>query len=800
MADLSPYGDLPPAPWETDYWTDPVPVPADAAPLPDPAGVPAGPTPEPVTPSVDLGPSAPTAPYDATGAPVAGPSPDPGINPPLFETGLIDNPYAPPPLPEAAGAPPPFPYGAAPAAEVAPALSLPGGAPAGELAPASAFGPQLPPPVPAAPAPPGPPTIDVTSKDPFAGMSDAEAFAAARDLATTDGAAFDQLQRTREATKLAKAEADRFRAEDENLQKLKDNVEARRLADEKTQIQQDAITKDAIELSKRPIDRRRYFKNQSVIGNIAAAIATIAGGLASRGGGPNMGLDYLNKLIDDDINDQKADIENERGGIQARQNAVAQEFARTGNLYQAAETVRQATYLSVIAKLQAQQQNYDPRGQGYIEHGNYIQAARAKAAAAKEAARKTQFDENLKTIKADQDAARIKADKAKAKADQSLAWSRLGLDKKEFDYKKVHDREELDVRKAEAAATREAKRAERQHELSIGSLPRVQVDEKGVPVTNEKGVPVIETGELRQKDGSVFLAPDKEARKKLADQFVAASSINDIINQVLDIRERVGGESGIMNSDDLQRLQVLERRLGVLAKQGTEGMSSDADMENLRGSLGAKDISSFRERSAGLAEGRDNTTTAINKALRVANYTGPAITFPNPYTKGPEESSEDVADRVLLQKPAAGDGAKSERAVFAKEVASELSRAAAGLSPEEQKAFGRPILEDEMREHVGYDAKGKVGTSLSLTPAQQAVFNDVAAKFDPGATLEQQRAIADLRSSAVGDGDTALAARQRLQNVANKAHTPRLRQLALQALGDAINADVLSRGEPETVR
>lgn len=377
------------------------------------SGVAAEATPPPEAPPVEMGPQMPPAQDALAGT--------------MFDAGTAPPPPATAPVPFGAAldaSVPPMPYGS----------DAPSPPPAPPTESAAPFGPPLPPmPTqtpygwdPLAGSPFEAPHIQPGAEDPFAGVSDSTGYRDAQDLALNHPAAFAQLQADQFRRKQLKASADQIAADEANLGSLKAEQAARQRADAATQAKSDQIVTDAIALSKRPLDRGRWFRNQSTFGKIASVIAAVVGGLATRPGGPNMGLDFVTKHIDDDIADQKADIESERGGLQARQGAVAQEFARTGDLTRAAETVRLATYQATINKLQTEQQNFDPKGTSYLNYGRALQGMQSAAAGAHETMRKTIFDESYKTEQLTQ-AATVQAEARRHnKAEEALSWAREG--------------------------------------------------------------------------------------------------------------------------------------------------------------------------------------------------------------------------------------------------------------------------------------------------------------------------------------------------------------------------------------
>lgn len=151
------------------------------------------------------------------------------------------------------------------------------------------------------------------------------------------------------------------------------------------------------------------------------------------------------------------------------------------------------------------------------------------------------------------------------------------------------------------------------------------------------------------KDGKPFKARNAEVATKLTKQANAAREVADIIDEVIAIRNRSGGESKLWNSDDRQALDVLQNRLIILEKGGTEGMSSDEDMKKLAAAIGADDVSSFRSRSAGLEKGRERTVGFLNQTLRSNQYTGKPVTVPNRFNlpKAKLTAAEEISARAM---------------------------------------------------------------------------------------------------------------------------------------------------------
>lgn len=134
------------------------------------------------------------------------------------------------------------------------------------------------------------------------------------------------------------------------------------------------LAMDADELAKHPDDRST---GQKILGVIASIISGFAVGVQ---GGSNVGLDMIKRQIDQSVDARKF-------GLNLKRDAVGQMYAQSADQYRAAETQRVAAWGRTISQLQAEQQNYDPRGQAAKTIGDTIVGARQQQAQALQAYR-----------------------------------------------------------------------------------------------------------------------------------------------------------------------------------------------------------------------------------------------------------------------------------------------------------------------------------------------------------------------------------------------------------------------------
>jgi hypothetical protein len=378
------------------------------------------------------------------------------------------------------------------------------------------------------------------------------------------------------------------------------------------------------------IDPGRHMRNMSVPQSIASFLSVVVGGLVqARKGGPNIGLEMLDRAIDRDIAAQQANISNER-------NALA-DFERTGmTRIEAAEAYRIGSYKQAIAGIQTKMQDYDPAGTTARNLAQQALEIEGRMAQAAETSRRSWVEEEFKrredARKTLETQAKLREADAKYAAQMAKLGGGAGRVKPEdapqpIEYFKARypnapappvpmsEKEYVNWLKTTKTG------AEASQAVGQESPEKVRDRELGVGWTG--GDPFV------NKDGKPFHARSAPVAEKLTKQANAAREVVDIIDEILAIRDRSGGESSLWNSDDRQRLDVLQNRLIILEKSGTEGMSSDEDMKKLAAAAGAADVASFRAKAAGLEKGRERTIGFLNQTLQSNQYTGKPVSVPN---------------------------------------------------------------------------------------------------------------------------------------------------------------------------
>lgn len=542
------------------------------------------------------------------------------------------------------------------------------------------------------------------------------------------------------------------------------------------------IDADAKAEAAREIDINRGWANASTGTKIAGIFSALAGGLvAHKYGGRNSGLEMIDNLINRDIDAQKFNKQQRLNALAARGGSARDRLAMAGDDFREETRLRLTAYDRVLGQITADAQNFDPRGTQAIRYGQAYQDLAAKRAQIAQDAQKRaadQYKEQLDFASKELDLQKKQADLAKAQRagmggggsgtagrlapDQWAAqYGEAGRPPSAMNAKEYKEWlanrgkvETIAKTKNEAdKAVRDEQRAtaDAVRELGMGGSTRIARDESGQPVVDGKtGQPVLERGNLLNKDGTPWKARSKEVADELAKNYAAAEDVTAMIDEILDIRDRVGGESTTFNSDDAQRLGVLENQVLKRVKEGTHGMSSDADMAVLKAAVGAKDITSFRAKAAGLEKGRERVIASLNRDLRYrGNYTGDPIAFENPYRKAPATTSEETQRKTLLKAPAIS--------------IDEADRQAAAI----------------VRKRLGDDFKNPKNAA-----AASAEMASLAADYKD-ISPDQKIAIRKLGDLAGGTGPKAEQAEKDLSDIATSGHTEKIRAAAQEALMSA---------------
>jgi hypothetical protein len=466
---------------------------------------------------------------------------------------------------------------------------------------------------------------------------------------------------------------------------------------------------------------------QKVLGVLAA----IVGGFnAVNTGGKNTGLEAINRLADDAAQRYAQKLQ-----LNARQRSAAGDMiGQAADVHRAQEVVRLATYDASIKKLEADVQNFDPRGSTALRTMDTINALKVQRQeiAAKKAAEDAKRIEAERKAKLEDDKAKLADAEFKEKQRQNreenkLAGWRISQDAKQAKDRLAFDEKQLALEADKLRAQGDEKSAKQVLEQGVAAPPEAIVDEQGSVSLKT------DTGPMRQVDDKAWIIPTVDEAKDFRKKKAATDILIPNLDEIRMIRDRVGGESSVWNSDDYQRLQVIKNNLVLVKKSGTQGMSSDADMNKLIAALGAKDPASFRAQMAGLDEGRRQLENQLDTEARALGYNGKRITYTDPLKrKGPAAAGQSAVEKVLAFDPTRVD---------ANELAADL-----GLPPE-QLSQGRDALAKALQSHGGVPPSIKRlideqrdAAARGKTPKEREQANEALAKI---AAESESKAVRD---------------------------------------------------------
>jgi hypothetical protein len=592
------------------------------------------------------------------------------------------------------------------------------------------------------------------------------------------------------------------------------------------------------------IDPNRLSKSMSTAGKAGLLFFQVVAGLGQaleHQGDKNPAIDMWMKAIDDDIRLQMDDRSHKRDQIGVARDALssfkdmASSQAATFSLAKAATIGR---YQRALEGINAQTKS------------ETVKANTAEANARLEIEKQNAVGEWFKTETANKLALRKqKEDERQARTNEGIAGGHLALARQEFgegirrfdlEYaqrERLHQddlNEKIALAKA-SGKTVEAKQLEEDRKFAVGAPTAVAKDKDGNIVRNEDGTPQVLRQDLTNSDGTTWHARNEEQAKEFGNKIAVAGEVTDILNEVQAIRDEVGSSKLALSAlspiptDAQARLKVLQNRLVVLAKSGTQGMSSDEDMKKLSATLGATDLASFTTNARGIEEAKARTISQLNREARNTYRYDGAIKFDDVQTLGanPADKSYEALAKGKTREQLGEDATpgKARRAaeyltgggLFYKS-SNEKAEAAAsgeqtssyGITPDAQKGL------DEMTQQLRSPDRGtaanaaaklinaakehpELATAIAGTVRDQApeVWNVVKGKLPADAVKA-----ADARGNApafseVTDFAPADVARQALQNNAegrriarsvmdaSKSKDPAVRKAAQKVIDEA---------------
>lgn len=481
---------------------------------------------------------------------------------------------------------------------------------------------------------PGAPSVTPSSqeeKSPLSGYTAAQLTAMATSDDPKEQARFVALKTMDESWRADKQAADLAQVQKDRRwqveQDLKNQQFANNEAQAKLKQRDDALTA----LSNQKIDPRRYWSSLGAGQKFANLLGAIAGGIAAGqvpgGNGQNLFLNDLNKQIEQDIDAQKANLENSRDVESSKRGLLAQSLALTGNMQQATAVAHQALYADALNQLTTAQQQYDPAGRRAMAIASNMAQLKANMIAQGQASFQRDFDNSIKATTAGTTVAKARADIAHQKAEERQAQQRIGIEG-------MTASSEVQAR---AAASKLAERKQDFSEVSAaaGGL-NAQGDVNGtvggklVGLDPKTGRPAFDS--FKNDDGTDWVPPTKDL-KPIQDKVNAATEANALVNSMLRKIDEFGhGDSDTVKNGIWQAFKVEGARLKAVAHQeiGIKGFKSGViELMNEMTTAGIDPTSFLHDASPALIKYRDSVNDSVDTAMRGAHYKGPPFQPPD---------------------------------------------------------------------------------------------------------------------------------------------------------------------------
>jgi len=214
--------------------------------------------------------------------------------------------------------------------------------------------------------------------------------------------------------------AEQHRIADEDYKRQQENLEMRNRAIETARAKSAEIDARAQELANTKIGQL------SIGQRLAGVAAAVVGGLyqGKTGSARNPGIDAFNEVINRHIEGEKAQLANQRELLGIQRTAVGEEYARSGDAYQAAEVVRLAALKHADDLLATQQQEFAADGTRGIQIAQIRGGIAAQMAADQQARDQKLFDNSFKVQEAARQQQLANETLRHNRVEEALAWTK----------------------------------------------------------------------------------------------------------------------------------------------------------------------------------------------------------------------------------------------------------------------------------------------------------------------------------------------------------------------------------------
>lgn len=504
-----------------------------------------------------------------------------------------------------------------------------------------------------------------------------------------------------------------------------------------TQTKIDQVLADAQRISATKIDPTGGLSGGQ---KIAGVLASVIGGLVQgRTGSPNnAGLDALNQTINRAVEAQKADLANQRAGLDFRRMSIGDQVRMDNENYLAAETVRLASLQHAEDQLKTMQQDFAPDGvRGLRIAGLRAGIVAGQAATVRDIAHKTLEDE-LKIRKSDQESTLALETLRHNRATEGLEYAKLSLEKAK--------------EKAKAGDDTLLTPQEIQQQfpsLPTAAIPPIAMTRKQLGQHLENFNKSLETanktvGNTTQVAGTQAIGPDGKPLTRDGTPTGApvvfathelAAKVNESVAGAQDMLDSLGSVRRFLASDPSAvnrkawadaKTEIENAKFAYAKLHDTKASSRELEaMTDLFGPNPESYISRVKDKGVMLAHidtlTRDAKNTIAHKLKQQGQYTGPSV----------------LVDTSQLPTSLSDAAALSGRTAIEVGQDAKLGAVRQLLQP---KPYGDPALINEL--HPGFH------TDTGLDPADDAKVREAIARAAGAPPAERADAVAKIAAWA----------------------------------------------------
>jgi hypothetical protein len=449
---------------------------------------------------------------------------------------------------------------------------------------------------------------------------------------TQDQAATARTQGYVEGQELAAAGA----IENEGLQradKVRAQAEQEMAARQKGLAEKQAALDAAVKTEgEHKIDDNRRWNNLSTGRKILAGISVALSGLGDafmNRTGPNLAFGIIKDALEADVAAQVRDREQLGKRIGIAKSSIDNYRQITGDMADAHKLKLSEEYDRIAQQIRASAAQYGS-DKAKLRGEQLALQFEQQGAAIRTQAAESAFNRDYQRSQLEN-----------ARRQTNISAGNLALNQKQFDWSKEYQGKQLQLQAA--ALENETNKLQQAGKADVAAkVGKLGIPAPPVATTDADGNVVMQPGGVLMNGDQPLLVGTEDEAKELRNKMSVSNRIIANIDRIREIRARVGGESSLLNSNERQELETIMADVLLLKKSGTQGMSSDKDMDNISKAAGTADATSWRDQEGRLAAARKLVAANLNADLKYkAGYSGPPITFTDPIGQKPPETVED---------------------------------------------------------------------------------------------------------------------------------------------------------------